>query len=156
MNQSWFYRRTPGHQPLLVDHWLDECSSASDLPRSHAEVLKQNLDYHTANPLEFWAHLSGKSGALRWWNLTLQPTKPDQALTRKFGTLYPSRCSYWLVRCDKRIIRDHNDVWSDTTMEVYAALYRLVEWARYPGNSLSNEILGNYWGMHTGAATHAT
>ena len=145
VNQSWFYRRTPGHQPLLVDHWLEECLPAPDPPTSHAEVLEENLDYKTTNALEFWAHLSGTNGALRRWKLTLQPPEADRAWTRKFGSLYPSRCSYWLIRCDKRIIRYHSDIWSDTTMEVYAALYRLVEWARYPNNSLADKILADYW-----------
>lgn len=156
VNQSWFYRRTPGHQPLLVDHWLEVCSQAPDPPRTHGEVLEQNLNYQTPNPLEFWAHTSGRNGILQRWQLTLEPAPADRAWAHKFGELQPSRCSYWLIRCDKRMIRDHNDIWSDTTMEVYAALYRLVEWARYPDNPLSNQVLGDYWGMPTGSARHAT
>jgi hypothetical protein len=145
VNQSWFYRRTPGHQPLLVDHWLEECLPTSNPPTTHAKVLEENLDYKTDNALEFWAHRSGKNGTLARWKFTLQPGKADRAWTREFGSLHPSRCSYWLIRCDKRIIRDHNDIWSDTTMEVYAALYRLVEWARDPNNAVSNKILADYW-----------
>lgn len=147
VNQSWFYRRTPGHQPLLVDHWLKECSAASKPPTSHADVLEANLDCKTANALEFWAHLSvaTTNSESRCWKFTLQPSEADRAWANKFGPLHPSRCSYWLIRCDKRMIRGHNDIWSDTTMEVYAALYRLVDWARSPNSSLSDKILSDYW-----------
>jgi hypothetical protein len=144
VNQSWFYRRTPGHQPLLVDHWLEECLPTSKPPVTHAEVLEENLNLKTDNALIFWAHVSGKNGSLVRWKFTLQPEKADRGWANKFGPLAPSRCSYWLIRCDKRLIRDHNDIWSDTTMEVYAALYRLVEWTRDPDN-FSNKILTDYW-----------
>ena len=39
VNQSWFFRRTPGHQPLLVDHWLTECPTDQSAPESPADVL---------------------------------------------------------------------------------------------------------------------
>jgi hypothetical protein len=107
--------------------------------------LEENLNYKTDNALEFWAHLSGKSRTLVRWKFTLQPSQADLDWSHKFGPLHPSRCSYWLIRCDKRIIRDHNDIWSDTTMEAYAALYRLVEWARDPNNPVANNILADYW-----------
>jgi hypothetical protein len=142
VNQSWFFRRTPGHQPLLVDHWLTRCGPAARGldPR---QVLEDNLDYETDQPLRFLAHLSGPGGALNRWELTLTPARADEKWNGKLGPLAPSRCSYWIIRCDKQIIRDHNDVWSDTAMEVYAALYRLVIWAR--ANPRSNQVLHDYW-----------
>jgi hypothetical protein len=143
VNQSWFYRRTPGHQPLLVDHWLTESEAETKPPDGHPAVLEANLQ--TNEPLEFWAHISAANGSVRRWKLTLRTAKVDRRWANKFGCLEPSRCSYWFIRCDKRIIRDHNDIWSDTAMEVYAALYRLVDWSRSPGNRRSNEILRNYW-----------
>lgn len=143
VNQSWFYRRTPGHQPLLVDHWLEECSATERAPSNLAEALEENLYYEPGNPLEFWAHISGATGQLKRWKLTLQPALADRSWATRFGKLDPSRCSYWFIRCDKRIIRGHNDIWSDTAMEVYAALYRLVMWARYSNNS--DQVLSNYW-----------
>ena len=142
VRQSWFYRRTPGHQPLLVDHWLSDSSSKLTPPASHPAVLKENLQ--STQPLGFWAHASGPNGAVQRWKLTLQPASADGKWVAKFGPLHPSHCSYWFIRCDKRIIRDHNDIWSDTAMEVYAALYRLVDWSRNPSNP-SNQVLRDYW-----------
>lgn len=148
VNQSWFYRRTPGHQPLLVDHWLvpapppppDPDPAFALAPASPAEVLEQNLHYGALDPLGFWT-----STPPQYWRLTLHPPAEEQAFAGRFGPLNPSRGSYWFIRCDRRIIKDHNDVWSTTAMEVYAGLYRLVEWSRYPENSESNEVLGRYW-----------
>ena len=151
--QSWFFRRTPGHQPLLVDHWLEEQQGIGTAPQTHEEILNENLDYETDNPLFFWAHTSDKGCPIKHWKITLQPAPSDRSWAARFGPLQPSRCSYWFIRCDKRIIRDHNDVWSDTTMEVYAALYRLVEWARYPGNAHSFQLLKNYWDSGAGKPT---
>jgi hypothetical protein len=39
-------------------------------------------------------------------------------------------------------------------MEVYAALYRLVEWARYPGNAHAFKLLKDYWDSGAGKLTH--
>jgi hypothetical protein len=145
VNQSWFFRRTPGHQPLLVDHWLEECPSAGAPPNNHADVLEENLDPRTSDPLNFWAHIAGPTGSVKRWKLTLRPSEADRNWGKQFGSLHPSKCSYWFVRCDGRIIRDHNDVWSDTAMEVYVAFYRLVDWSRLPGNARSNDVLRSYW-----------
>jgi hypothetical protein len=152
VNQSWFFRRTPGHQPLLIDHWIEPADVPPDSsagrtisPTSHSAVLEENLTLQTPTPLHFSAHAAGLNGPVHRWKLTLQASEADRNWANKFGPLVPSQCSYWLIRCDKRIIRDHNDVWSDTAMEVYAALYRLVEWARHPKNPYSNQVLGNYW-----------
>jgi hypothetical protein len=34
---------------------------------------------------------------------------------------------YWIVSCGKELISGHNDVWSTTTMEMYAGIFRAVE-----------------------------
>lgn len=62
VNQSWFFRRTPGHQPLLVDHWLDECPPAEAPRNSPAGVLEENLDLRTGNPavLGTWQAPTGR------------------------------------------------------------------------------------------------
>jgi hypothetical protein len=143
VNQSWFYRRTPGHQPLLVDHWLKR-RGPEDVEMDVTQVLERNLDYRTTQPLEFWAHLSGSGKRpLDSWELTRSPAPVDVRWANKFGLLVPSRSSYWIIRCDKDVIRDHNDIWSDTALEVYAALYRFVLWAQV--DSQSNQVLQAYW-----------
>ena len=68
INQSWFFRRTPGHQPLLVDHWLQEILPPPESPESLNDVLDENLDHQSANALEFLAHTAGKNGKLKRWH----------------------------------------------------------------------------------------
>jgi hypothetical protein len=37
------------------------------------------------------------------------------------------KSNYWIVDCRKELIQDHNDIWSQTAMEMYAGLYRAVQ-----------------------------
>jgi hypothetical protein len=37
------------------------------------------------------------------------------------------KSNYWIVSCGKELIQDHNDIWSQTAMEMYAGLYRAVQ-----------------------------
>ena len=37
---------------------------------------------------------------------------------------------YWIMSCDGDLISGHNDVWSVTTMEMYAGIFRAVEMRR--------------------------
>jgi len=48
--------------------------------------------------------------------------------------VYTLNCD-WIISCGKELIRDHNDIWSQTAMEIYAALYRAVHSRRH-GNKL--------------------
>ena len=41
------------------------------------------------------------------------------------------RSNYWIVTCGKELIQDHNDIWSQTAMEMYAGLYRAVQSRRH-------------------------
>ena len=37
---------------------------------------------------------------------------------------------YWIISCGKELIRDHNDIWSSITMELYAGIFRAVQSCR--------------------------
>ena len=64
----------------------------------------------------------------------------------QFGPLKPLRSSYWFVRCNKSLIRDHNDVWSDSAMQLYSAPYRMVEVTRLPNNREKiKRLFDEYW-----------
>jgi len=147
VHQSVFFKRTPGHQPLLVDHWLVDGPPLSTDSTDPQHIINANLDYSTSNPLAFLAQRSGKNGKIARWTFSLHP--PNQAekhWAEKYGPLEPNRSSYWFVSCDKRLIRDHNDVWSDTAMQLYTGLYRLVEWTRIPANQdKTKPLFDHYW-----------
>jgi hypothetical protein len=133
VHQSAFYKRTPGHHPLLVDHWVQnqrtlDPSEASD----PASVLRHNLDFSVEKDQArvFQTSPRGKKGKPHEWLVTdTPPTRKAEKWTRQFHDLPPRRypSDYWIIRCDKGLIRGHGDVWSTTTMEMYAALYRLAE-----------------------------
>lgn len=147
VHQSAFYNRTAGHQPLLIDHWLVEGASLGSDPTNHQGIINANLNYRTDNALTFLARRSGKAGTIRRWTFSLHPPgRAEKRWTEQFGPLEPHRSSYWFIRCDHRLIRDHNDVWSDTAMQLYAALYRLVEWTRLPQNrDKVKPLFDQYW-----------
>jgi hypothetical protein len=149
VHQSAFYNRTAGHQPLLVDHWLLDSDPPASAPTNHQDIINANLDYTTDNPLSFLAQQSGKSGRLRQWTFSLHPPangRKEKRWAGRFGPLKPLRSSYWFIRCDRRLIRDHNDVWSDSAMQLYSGLYRLVEWTRVPENQPKIEpLFDRYW-----------
>ena len=50
------------------------------------------------------------------------------------------KSNYWIVSCGKELIRDHNDIWSQTAMEMYAGLYRAVESRRHGIKSDDQEL----------------
>lgn len=152
VHQSAFFKRTPGHNPLLVDHWLERRDPLPTDPIDHDNILNYNLDYFTDDPLSFLA-VSPKDKSIRRWAFSLTPPdksehshKSELRWSRQFGSVESNRSSYWIIRCNSGLIREHNDVWSDTAMQMYAGLYRLVEWTRQPANQHRvNEVFENYW-----------
>jgi hypothetical protein len=129
VHQSAFFNRTPGHQPLLVDHWIVKEKDVEK--QTHADVLDYNLDYDATDPYEFLTS-NLRKGAFQpatSWRITNQVPKDQIEWRKQFHGLppHPWPSSYWFLRCDKALINGHNDCWSSTTMELYAALYRLVE-----------------------------
>src|SRR5688572_6967265 len=147
VHQSAFYNRTAGHQPLLLDHWLVEGAPLDSDPTNHQGIINANLNYNTDDPLTFLAQRSGKPGNTRRWTFSLQPPgRKEKDWAEQFGLLEPHRSSYWFIRCDHRLIRDHNDVWSDTAMQLYTGLYRMVEWTRVPTNQAKvKPLFDQYW-----------
>ncbi len=44
----------------------------------------------------------------------------------KFPGVYPYKdTAYWIIRCTKEIIKDHNDIRSQQAIDTYAALYAI-------------------------------
>jgi len=147
VHQSAFYNRTVGHQPLLVDHWVVDAGPAPAGPVGTPAIINENLDYFADTPLEFFAQPSGGHTNTHAWKFSLQPPNSEEAeWAAQFGEIHPARSSYWFVRCGADLIRGHNDIWSDSAMELYAALYRLVEWTRLPENHpKASRIFNDYW-----------
>jgi hypothetical protein len=134
IHQSYYYRRTPGHNPLLVDHWVvPEIAPSREVPCATCEeVLRDNLrlDAELGDAaLFFTTPKDTQSGTKAWRVSDKVPVHAKKDWERVKGLLPVDRQSnYWTIRCPQELIGGHNDIWSAQAMEMYAALYRLAVW----------------------------
>jgi hypothetical protein len=135
--QAYYYRRTPGHNPLLVSHWIVPAKDGSK-PDAKQSLLHQNLNLNRAAELTthtFYTSDRIKTDKSKKWEITRMPPKKDSQWSTYRGIkplcVDPAvRSCYWIVRCPKEIISGHNDIWSQQAMETYAALFREAEFLR--------------------------
>lgn len=134
VHQSYYYSRTPGHNPLLVDHWIvPESAPAGPVPCAVCgDVLQHNLRRDVTDAEVFFStpkDVTTQQPA-KAWRMTSDIRKSDDPNWNKFhGAQAKERTSnYWTIRCPKELISGHNDIWNSRAMEMYAALYRLALW----------------------------
>lgn len=150
IQQSYYYRHTPGHNPLLVNRFIEPDDSATVSPESENDKhVHANLRPDVSDPMKFTT-TARRGGSARSWKLTFPPEtkefrdfsqydgrRPVAWTVGARGTFLRKESAYWIVRCPSEIIRDHNDIWSQQAMDAYAALYRvaLVLRGNVPGSS---------------------
>lgn len=125
VRERYFYRKTPGHNPLLVNHWVLPAGTA---PNQEVSAMEYNLSLRTANE----RFLTGQSanhpaGA---WKIYSRPDalkKPDDNQWKYYKDveIAPPDSDYWILRCGPDLINGHGDIWTQTTMDLYTALYRI-------------------------------
>jgi hypothetical protein len=130
IRQSDFYIRTPGHQPYLVNHWITK-EPAKEFPQDPRAVFEANLSRNAADPDVFFTSTATYPAAA--WRISKVPPAGQPKLDGMAPSMADS--DYWIVSCGKELIGGHNDVWSTTTMEVYAGIFRAVESRRGPADS---------------------
>jgi hypothetical protein len=124
IRQSEFYTRTPGHQPYLINHWIvKENSDLLPADPSAAAVFSANLSTTVKDPNVFFTSKARYPASA--WRLTTKSQGKPVILDGMLPSMPDS--DYWIVSCGKELIGDHNDVWSATTMEMYAGIFRAVE-----------------------------
>ena len=125
VQQSYFYERTPGHNPLLVNQWITNHPSPPPKDKwpanNHDAVLEHNLDSSQGTTNLFYT-LDTKSGVTPWL-ITPEPVPPGWTDFKEHKPV--QRGDYFIMRCGGRIIRGHGDIWSPTAMETYAGLIRM-------------------------------
>ena len=104
VHQSYFYRKTPGHNPMLVNRWL------SREPSTTAE----NVGYAPERPL------SQSS-----WLLSNACPSSDPTKVAGHDVDPWIKSAYWIVECGKNVISSHNDVWNKEAMAAYMALFTM-------------------------------
>lgn len=123
IRQSEFYTKTPGHQPYLVNHWIvpeKEIAPASDAGTD--AVFADNLSQDGKQDPYVFLTSKGKHPAAAWRITTHPPCHP---VTLNGLPLSMPDSDYWIMNCGEELIAGHGDIWSTTTMEMYAGLYRL-------------------------------
>ena len=118
-----FYNTTPGHNRFLINHWIVKADAALPADSSSDAVFRTNLSPTTTDPDLFYTSKAAYPAAA--WRVV---NENPQAPVKLDGLpLAMQKSNYWIVSCGKELIRDHNDIWSQTAMEMYAGLYRAVE-----------------------------
>ncbi len=125
--QSYYYGLTPGHNPLLVNRFIEPFSATT---AANQDGVNDLFKFHTA---------PRNGGTRSDWTIQFPPQTKEY---RDFST-YKSRLpvaweqdkvthqylrkesAYWIVRLPPEIIAGHNDIWSQQAMNTYLALYRI-------------------------------
>ena len=140
IRQSYYYRHTPGHNPLLVNRFIEHSKPAASAVIPATNHLRGNL-LHAGETLEFTTSARGKHESAGHWRINFPPhTETFRKFSRyksggreyrpvawesKSGVYLYRDTPYWIIRCPKKIIKDHNDIWSQQAMDAYAALYAI-------------------------------
>jgi hypothetical protein len=141
IQQSYYYRHTPGHNPLLVNRFIEPSrTQTSDAQVAPTNQLRANLR-NSRDALAFGTSPRKQGESPLQWRINFPPeTKAFDEFSRyKTGNqtyrpvvwqtnsgCYPYKdTAYWIIRCTKEIIKDHNDIWSQQAMDTYAALYSI-------------------------------
>jgi hypothetical protein len=122
--QAYFYEHTPGHNPLLVDHWIvkEKDAGGSLPPNDSQKIFELNLAPPPAGISPSLFYTSSKKGVVTW-NIGRAPCPADWSQYKGYAPV--RRGNYWVIRCDGDLIASHTAIWTENTMELYAALFRL-------------------------------
>jgi hypothetical protein len=137
--QYYYYRHTPGHNPLLVNRFIEPVAANAGVTDVTWRQVHRNLNEPKPDLTEF--DTTSPDCTTRRWRIVFPPTpgSADDAFSRYDGrrpvvwTQVPSGSgqyrykdtAYWIMQCPKEIIKDHNDIWSQAAMDMYAALHRI-------------------------------
>lgn len=132
VHQSEFYRRTPGHNPLLLNRWINRDRSGVEPPEGAAEdLVSWNFENYTSLSQPFFTKENGASKADAW-QIGTAPEDPAELKFRGDVVEPFDNSNYWIMRCDPEIIDGHGGVWSDPAMQTYAALFAVSEAMKKP------------------------
>ena len=124
IRQSEFYITTPGHNRYLINHWIVRADAPLPPDVSSDAVFRANLASTIDDQNLFYTSKTPQHPAAAWRLVNRDPGTP---VTLDGLPLAMQKSNYWIVSCGKELIQDHNDIWSQTAMEMYAGLYRAVQ-----------------------------
>jgi hypothetical protein len=133
--QSYYYRHTPGHNPLLVNRFIEPVTPRKTAGGGRSSVHR-NLQARTTDLTEFDVVKKGGSDTVRW-KVGFPPStetfirfsqyagRRPVVWTKENGRYIYMETAYWIIRCPAEIISSHNAIWTQPAMDVYAALHRI-------------------------------
>jgi hypothetical protein len=148
ISQAYYYRHTPGHNPLLVNRFIEPSTGPERLAMASGDAqparpaggrqsyVHRNLSSEGSDPTAFTTTAPALHGELTW-TIAFPPRTEDFGRFSKYRgrrpvvwtkrqNIYVEKDSgYWIIRCPKEIISSHDDIWSLPAMETYAALHRI-------------------------------
>jgi len=133
VHQSALYKRTPGHHPLLVNHWITPLPHRPGPREELPELGEQGqiFDYllnlgESRGPFTF-PTLRQPLMDEQWWQLESHPPGEGQVREYRGGPIKVLRSKYWTVRLTGEatgLIPNHYDMWNTAAMDLYIALFR--------------------------------
>jgi len=137
IQQSYYYRHTPGHNPLLVNRFIEPSEAPTSIVEaSSGNHLRDNL-LSSGETRAFTTSPRTEGEPTRHWSINFPPTTETFDRFSRYKAYRPvvwqsdsgvytyKDTAYWIIRCPKEIIKDHNDIWSQPAMDTYAALYAI-------------------------------
>ncbi len=122
---AWqYYDRTPGHNEYLINHVIERTAGAPLTVLTDDDTLFSHNLRGDNPPNTFYTRLANE--AIQAWTIRdLTDTAADVTVQRQARRQYAS--NYWIATVQPEIIKDHNDIWSASSMEMLAGIYRIVE-----------------------------
>jgi len=108
-HQKDYVVKTAGHSPILLDRQISRLDPQPPLPDEDA--TKWNFQHATKDQFR---------SANTWWRI--QDAPPSSA---PFIMNDKMARGYWVVSAPKEIIRDHNDIFNDSAIELFSALLKI-------------------------------
>ena len=133
--QYQYYQRTPGHNPLLVNRFVENTGADAAADKQAAmTVFNFNLRARPGPGAPLAFDTVSASGGTFWrssWHIAMPPKSASLSAWGFYEGIRPiawnpneRETAYWIVRCPKKLINGHSDIWNESAMQMYAAFIR--------------------------------
>jgi hypothetical protein len=116
--QAYYYKHTPGHNPLLVNRFIEPYTIEGTSPPANT----------------FPTVSTDKSGIQKWWSVNMPPKLEANRKWSRYEAYRPvawaeagRETAYWIVRCPEEIISGHNDIWNPAALDMYEGFHLIAE-----------------------------
>lgn len=108
-HQKDYVVKTAGHSPILLDRQIARLDPQP--PPVDEDATKWNFQHATKDQFR---------SANTWWRIQDAPPSPAPFIMNDNLAR-----GYWVVSAPKEIIRDHNDIFNDSAIELFSALLKI-------------------------------